>query len=50
MIEIACYFGSDVLQGPNGAYYNTQLQKMFNISPNLNFRDITGQVNQKFSI
>jgi hypothetical protein len=41
MIGIAYYFGGEVLHGPNGAYYSTQLSKMLNISQDLDFRGIT---------
>ena len=50
MIGIACYFGGEVLQGPNGAYYSTQPQKMFNIGPDLDFSGITREVYQELGI
>jgi hypothetical protein len=40
MIGIACYFGGEVLHGPNGAYYSTQPSKIFNIMLDLDFRSI----------
>ena len=50
MIGIACYFGGEVLNGPNGAYYSTQPSKMFNIMPDLDFRGITREVYQQVGI
>ncbi|KAF3338590.1 hypothetical protein FCM35_KLT17427 [Carex littledalei] len=50
MIGIACYFGGEVLQGPNGAYYSTQSQKMFNIGSDLDFSGITREVYQELGI
>ena len=50
MIEIACYFGSEVLQGPNGAYYSHQIPRMFNIDLGLDFRGINREVYQQLGI
>ena len=50
MIGIASYFGGEVLHGLNGAYYSTQPSKMFNISPDLDFRGITREVYQQVGI
>ena len=50
MIGIACYFGGEVLHGPNGAYYSTQPQKMFNIGSGLDFIGITREVYQQVGI
>ena len=50
MIGIAYYFGSEVLQGPNGAYYSHQVPKMFNIRPDLDFRGLNREVYQQLGI
>lgn len=50
MIGIACYFGGEVLQGPNGAYYSHQMPKMFNIGLDLDFRGLNREVYQQLGI
>ena len=50
MIGIDCYFGGEVLQGPNGAYYSHQNPKMFNIGLGLDFRSINREVYQQLGI
>ena len=50
MIGIACYFGGEILQGPNGAYYSYQIPKMFNIGLGLDFRGINRKVYQQLGI
>ena len=50
MIGIACYFGGEVLQGPNGAYYSHQMPKMFNIGLDLDFRGLNREVYRQLGI